>query len=144
MSLKEFKPSPNTYRSIEDLREMCRKDSVMKALKACRQQNISFSQLGEELVKGFRKLRFSKNSGTILSIYNEFGVIGPFSILELLADLAARKDYPALLKQAFRFKVYDELKDDIEAAITWHEDKGTPDATAWRIKFESLHNNSIY
>lgn len=60
------------------------------------------------------------------------------NILLLLRKLFAKKDYPSFLKQAYRFKLIFELKEEIYRAIQWHLDNNLPDGNAWKDKFDNL------
>lgn len=145
MPLKEFKPTKASSSEVdlETLRKECRNGNVLGTLKSCKRLGISFDEINNDLEVGFKKLRLSKRAGEILSIYHDYGVIGQYSVNELLLDLYNRKDYPALLKQAHRFKVYQQLKEQIDEALKWHLDKGTPDASAWQEKFKAMSEEGL-
>jgi len=53
------------------------------------------------------------------------------------------RDYPSLLKQAYRFDIYSALRVKVEEAIAWHFQRGLPDAEAWRRKFAKLAEQEL-
>jgi hypothetical protein len=79
----------------------------------------------------------------ILSAYYTAGAFGPYSVNHLLRRLYESRDFPALLKQAYRFDVYSGLKAEVDEALAWHASRGLPDAEAWRRKFTKLREQEL-
>jgi hypothetical protein len=57
--------------------------------------------------------------------------------------LHENRDFPTLLKQAYRFDVYAALRNEIDEALAWHIARGLPDAEAWRRKFTKLREQEL-
>ena len=79
----------------------------------------------------------------ILSAYYTAGEFGPYSVDHLLRRLYENRDFPTLLKQAYRFDVYSGMKAEIDEALAWHASRGLPDAEAWRRKFTKLREHEL-
>jgi len=79
----------------------------------------------------------------ILSAYYTAGEFGPYSVDHLLRRLYENRDFPTLLKQAYRFDVYSGLKAEVDEALAWHANRGLPDAEPWRRKFTKLHEQEL-
>jgi hypothetical protein len=111
---------------------------LTKALKGCRNASAPLTDLEPDLSNAIQRLLAQRSYGPILSAYYEFGEFGIISVFDLLKHLAENRDFPTFLKQAYRFNVYSLLHTDIERALTWHEERESPDASAWRRKFGKL------
>ena len=74
----------------------------------------------------------------ILSAFYTAGEFGPYSVDHLLRRLYENRDFPTLLKQAYRFDVYSGLKAEVDEALAWHANRGLLDAEPWRRKFTKL------
>lgn len=115
---------------------------LLKALKTCRSGGLSLDSVQPELEHCLERL-YSKSPGEILSAYYIVGEFGPYTIADLLRRLYEKRDFPTFLKQAYRFNVYSEMKDEIDAALTWHSDRKLQDTAAWQRKFAKLREQEI-
>lgn len=79
----------------------------------------------------------------ILSGFYLAGEFGPYSVELLLRRLYESRDFPTLLKQAYRFDVYISLRNEIDEALSWHTAKNLPDAEVWRHKFTKLREQEL-
>jgi hypothetical protein len=111
---------------------------LIKALKTCRIGKIPLTSVKSDLRNCVEGLYSSRMYGVILSAYYTAGGFGPYSVDNLLRRLHENRDFPALLKQAYRFDVYASLKNEIDEALAWHVARRLPDAEAWRRKFTKL------
>jgi hypothetical protein len=116
---------------------------LLKALKTCRNGKIQLDSLQTEFTQCLERLYSRKGYGVILSAYYMAGVFGQYSVGHLLRRMYEAHDFPSLLKQAYRFDVYGELKEGIDEAIEWHTSRGLPDAEAWRRKFTKLREQEL-
>jgi hypothetical protein len=116
---------------------------LLKALKTCRNGNLRLDSLQPELQNCLERLYSSKAYGMILSAYYTAGEFGPYSVDHLLQRLYENRDFPTLLKQAYRFDVYSGLRAEVDEALTWHAHRGLPDAGAWRRKFAKLREQEL-
>jgi hypothetical protein len=116
---------------------------LIKALKTCRNGNIRLDSLKPELRDCLERLYSSKTYGVILSGYYAAGEFGPYSVEYLLRRLYENRDFPTLLKQAYRFDVYAVLRNEIDEALAWHAACGRSDAEAWRRKFNKLREQEL-
>ena len=118
--------------------ERLKKGAIVKAVKGWKNSNIPYKVIEPDLLisidTAFKKIQ----PGIILSTYYEIGEFATYKVNELLKILSDKKDYPTFLKQSYRFGAYHGFEKQIEQAIKWHEDRKTPDAFAWRLKFEKL------
>lgn len=116
---------------------------LLKALKTCRNGNLPLDSLEPELQNCVERLYSRKAYGMILSAYYTAGEFGPYSVDHLLRRLYESRDFPALLKQAYRFDVYSGLKAEVDEALAWHASRGLPDAEPWRRKFAKLREQEL-
>ena len=116
---------------------------LLKALKTCRNGNISLEAVTTELDTCVEHLYSRKAYGVILSAYYAVGMFGTYAVAQLLRQMYEARDYPSFLKQAYRFDVYDDLRSEVDEAIAWHIKRGLPDAEAWRRKFAKLHEQEL-
>jgi hypothetical protein len=123
---------------LDKFYERLKKGAIVKAIKGYKNSNISFNTIKADLLKAVDKLYHNKQPGIILSAYYEIGEFAKYSVYELLNLLYERKDFPAFLKQAYRFGVYKGFENKVEQVIHWQEQKKLPDTLAWKIKFAKL------
>lgn len=123
---------------LKKIKERLKKGAIVKAVKAWKKSNIPYSLIEGELLTSIDLTFYKGQVGIILSVYYELGVIASYTVNELLKILNHKKDFPTFLKQSYRFRVYSGFENQIEQAIRWHEDRKSPDAFAWRLKFEKL------
>jgi hypothetical protein len=116
---------------------------LLKALKTCRNGNLRLDSLQPELQNCLGRLYSSKAYGIILSAYYTAGEFGPYSVDHLLRCLYENGDFPTLLKQAYRFDVYGEMKAEVDEALAWHANRGRSDAEAWQRKFTKLREQEL-
>lgn len=116
---------------------------LLKALKTCRNGSFRLDSLQPELQDCLERLYSSNSYGVILSAYYAAGEFGPYSVDHLLRRLCENRDFPTLLKQAYRFDVYGGLKGEVDEALAWHASRGTPDAEAWRRKFAKVREQEL-
>ena len=116
---------------------------LLKALTTCRSGNLRLDSLQPELRNCLERLYSSNTYGVILSAYYTVGEFGPYSVDHLLRRLYGNRDFPTLLKQAYRFDVYSGLKTEVDEALAWHAQRGLPDAEAWRRKFAKLQEQEL-
>lgn len=116
---------------------------LLKALKTSRNGNLPLDSLQPELQNCVERLYSRKAYGTILSAYYTAGEFGPYSVDHLLRRLYENRDFPTLLKQAYRFDVYSGLKAEVDEALAWHASRGLPDAEPWRRKFTKLREQEL-
>lgn len=114
------------------------KRDLLKALHTCRGGGVGLETIKADLDGCLENLYSTRSFGVILSGYYTAGVFGTYTVEHLLRRMYEIGDFPSFLKQAYRFDAYSLLTDEIEAAITWHERRGLPDAEAWRRKFQKL------
>jgi hypothetical protein len=128
--------------SVSRVKAQLANSDLLKALKTCRFGGLNLDSVQPELKHCLERL-YSKSPGVILSAYYTAGEFGPHTIVDLLRRLYEKRDFPAFLKQAYRFNVYSEMKDEIDVALTWHSDRKLQDATAWQRKFAKLREQEI-
>lgn len=122
-----------------------KKGDLMSALKTCKNGQIALQSVNSELRSCLKKLQDRKQSGTILSAYYKYGSdidndanSENTFIKNLLRQMFLTNDMSGFLKQAYRFGIYIGLEEEIEHAVSWHELRNLPDASAWNIKFQKL------
>ncbi len=124
--------------SLERVKAQLEKLDLRKALRTCRNGQIPLAKIKPEALRCVERLYAQKGYGVILSGYYDAGVIGPFTLDELLRKMFEIKDYPSFLKQAYRFDAYPGFAEEINTAVAWHVTRNLPDAEAWRRKFAKL------
>lgn len=123
---------------LDKFHERLKKGAIVKAIKGWKKSNIPYKLIESDLLVSIDTAFKKKQPGIILSAYYEIGEFASYKVNELLNILSDKRDYPTFLKQSYRFGVYQGLEKQIEQAIKWHEERKTPDAFAWRLKFEKL------
>jgi len=131
-------PNQNSVGSLDLAKRQLEKGALVKALRTLRRGGYESSSLKPDLDACITKLYATKAYGVILSGYYTAGVIGQYSVEELLNLMWFARDIPSFLKQAYRFDALDLFPKEIEEAIRWHETRRMPDASAWRVKFIKL------
>jgi hypothetical protein len=116
---------------------------LLDALKTCRNGKVALEMVKTELDICVEHLYRRRAYGVILSAYYIAGNFGRYSVDHLLQKMYEVRDYPSLLKQAYRFDVYDAFQSKIDEAIAWHIQRGMPDAEAWQRKFAKLHEQEM-
>jgi len=126
---------------LETFYRHIQKGALVKAIKSWKFSNLPYEAIEVDLLNAVEKAFKSENVGVILSAYYKIGKFAKYEISELLNILYSKRDYPAFLKQAYRFGVFEGFTTKIEYVLKWHEEKNLPDAFAWRLKFEKLKEN---
>jgi hypothetical protein len=126
---------------LDKFYERLGKGAIVKAIKGWKKSNIPYKLIEPDLLIAIDKAFIKKHPGIILSAYYELGQFAKYKISDLLNILSQKHDYPTFLKQSYRFGMYNGFEEQIEQAIRWHEERKTPDAFAWRLKFEKLKEN---
>lgn len=124
--------------SVERAKAQLQQGDLIKAIKTCRQGNIELCCLQAELDVCLETLYRKKCCGLILSAYHHAGAFGKYTVDELLICISNAGDYPAFLKQAYRFDKLDGFEARIENAINWHIERERLDGVAWQRKFAKL------
>jgi hypothetical protein len=143
LRIMKYDTQTNPIGSLERAKAQFRNGDLIKALKTCRLGGSALDLVKPELDECIAKLHSQRNYGVILSGYYNAGVVGKFSVAELLKLMWQARDIPSFLKQAYRFDALDLFKQEIEEALFWHESKRLPDAFAWRMKFKKLGEQRI-
>lgn len=126
---------------LDKFYERLQKAAIVKAIKGWKKSNIPYKLIEPDLLISIDTAFKKKQPGIILSAYYELGQFATYKIPDLLNILSEKKDYPTFLKQSYRFGVYKDFEEQIEQAVRWHEERKTPDAFAWRLKFKKLKEN---
>jgi len=113
--------------------------AIDDVLRICKSANIPISEYETEIHRIVSHLVDRRSYGVLLSAYSNHGQISDYTPEFLLKKMFEVGDYPSFLKQAHRFGFYDELRDEIESAISWHEAKNAPDTEAWKRKFLEIN-----
>jgi hypothetical protein len=123
---------------ITDIRLRFIDKGLIKGYKRMINSGIHLSQMEDFIKTQIDVAKKKKNIGEILSLIYTSGELFGQDIISLLKRLYINRDYPTFLKQAYRFNIYEELKDDIDFSIKWHKSRNLPDAFSWEVKFKSL------
>ena len=135
--IKEFKPKSETNDSFDEpsFIQIIKNGELNRALKICRNNNVPVEKYYHQFMEGARKLILSHRTSELLSfIYNHPNIIKVDKI-EILKKTLDNGDYHGFLKNSFRFKIYVELKNEIDLAITKIRQE---EGVSWRNKFDKL------
>lgn len=123
---------------IEDILNRFKNKGLVKGYKTFRNSNIDFNVIENQLNRIINERVKTKRYGEILSLIYLSGRTYNQNIESLIRFLFKEKDYPTFLKQAYRFDIFEPLKEEIEFAIEWHIKNNKVDGFAWKVKFLSL------
>jgi hypothetical protein len=135
--IKQFKPIQDSDYTFDEnfLILLIVKGEFKKAVKICKKYNLSFDVYNEYFPKGVKKLILSHRSGELLSfIYNNPNILTVDKV-EILKNTFENGDMHGFVKNCFRFKIYAELKDEIDIAISQIRPE---EAVSWRDKFSTI------
>lgn len=117
--------------------QLLRKGALVKAARACRKFGVRPESI-RGVEEAVARLVSAGQYQVVLGAFYEVGVFGDYSVESLLKQLGQTEMKAAFLANAYRFGITKGLEAEIQAAITWHRNRGLKDADAWERKFAAL------
>lgn len=134
--LKEFKPKekPQKALNISEIELLLKKGKFKQAYRHCCQMGYQLDRFDS-----FRKMcrrMFHSRPGELLSLIHKYGVDVGYDPQSILRSQFNRNDYHGFLKNVYQFRMLDNFKSEVEAAIS--NLKRAEEVQSWRTKFEKL------
>lgn len=135
--IKEFKTTQDSgdYFDEATIIQLIKKGELIKAIKICNKNHLSIIKYSQYFDEGVNKLILNHRTSELLSFIFNYPDILQVNKVEILKKTITHRDYHGFLKNCYRFKIYIELKSEIDLALSKIRSE---EAIAWSEKFNKM------